>query len=746
MEDQRARELAGWYQRLRDLVFSSIRSKIILPYLILTVIVAALGIFVVIRLVSGSLDERLTNQLLEAGRAISDGMARKELEHLESARTIAYTAGLNRALHDGDREQVVALAQPTAFVQGLESLIIADGAGHEAMNVLRQGDGSYQSVAGQFDISGLWMVRALLEAGDPNGLPRRGLVFHAAAQQYYYFTATPIGLENDVVGVVIVGTSLDTLLVLFKSTSLADVIIYLDGGRAVATTFAFAENPAEIDSLLDRLSTTPALYESAFYSFDSTLGEGVEVRGRMYRVARGPLRVGSDGLGVFAVALPLGFVIEGNTTSRNTYALIFAAGMAGVVFVGYLVSRIITRPLGRLVHTSQAVADGDLQQRTGIKSTDEIGILAGTFDEMTERLAERTQALEEALGRMRAILSSMGDGVLMENMDGNLITLNQAADDLLEEMATGFMLGPLRDLSSSDYDLSAAGELVPRLLEYRRFEVGRKMISVHSSTVLTDEGEELGTVIVMRDVTAEVEAERLKDEFITHVSHELRTPLTAIKGFSDLLLAGAGGDLEQAQHSFVDTIGRNTDDLIAMVNELIDYSEMEAKGQLAVVMRPTQLLPLVEDVAEEWRPRMDDKGLTFHLEVSDRLPPVDADSRRLRWAIIHLVRNALQYTPAEGNVTLRLFKRDGDVVLDVEDSGIGISPEHQEHLFNRFYRVTNMPEEEVRGLGVGLYLASAIIEAHGGEILVESEEGVGSTFSVILPALSDDAQGGKGIT
>ena len=168
---------------------------------------------------------------------------------------------------------------------------------------------------------------------------------------------------------------------------------------------------------------------------------------------------------------------------------------------------------------------------------------------------------------------------------------------------------------------------------------------------------------------------------------------------------------------------------------------MEAKGQLAVVMRPMQLLPIIEDVAEEWRPRMDEKGLTFHLEASDGLPSVDADSRRLRWAIIHLVRNALQYTPTEGNVTLRLFERDGHIVLDVEDTGIGISPEHQESLFSRFYRVTNMPEDEVRGLGVGLYLAEAIVEAHGGEILVESEEGVGSTFSVVLPALPDDVQG-----
>jgi signal transduction histidine kinase len=741
MEDQQSGELAEWYQRLRDLLFSNIRNKIILPYLILTGVVAVLGIFVVIRLVAGSLDERLTNQLLEAGRAVSDSMARKELEHLESGRTIAFTVGLNEGLHNGDREQVAALAQPTAFVQGLESLIIVDRDGHEVVSVLRRGDGSYQSVEGQFDISGLWMVRALLDAGDPNGQPKRGLVFHAADQQYYYFTAVPVGLEEEIVGVVVIGTTLDTLLLRFKTTSLADVIIYLDGGRAVATTFAFAEDPAQIDSLLDALSTTPALYESAFYSFDSTLGEGIDVRGRSYRLARGPLRVGSDGLGVFAVALPLGFVIEGNTASRNTYAVIFAAGMAGVVLIGYLVSRIITNPLGRLVQTSQAVADGDLEQRTGIASMDEIGMLAGAFDEMTERLAERTHTLEETVGRMRAILSSMGDGVMMEDMDGNLITLNQAADDLLEEMAAGFMLGPLRDLSSADFDPSADAELGPWLLDYRRFEVGRKMISVHSSTVLTDEGEKLGTVIVMRDVTAEVEAERLKDEFITHVSHELRTPLTAVKGFSDLLLAGAGGRLEEAQLSFVDTISRNTDDLIAMVNELIDYSEMEAKGQLAVVMRPMELLPIVEDVAEEWRPRMDEKGLAFRLEASDGLPVVDVDSRRLRWAIIHLVRNALQYTPTEGSVTLRLFERDGYVVLDVEDTGIGISPEDQEQLFSRFFRVTNMPEDEVRGLGVGLYLTEAIIEAHGGEILVESEEGVGSTFSVVLPALPDDARG-----
>jgi two-component system sensor histidine kinase VicK len=569
-------------------------------------------------------------------------------------------------------------------------------------------------------------------------MPKRGLVFHSTAGRYYYFTAVPVGLDDEVVGVIVVGTSLDTLLSHFKATALADVIIYLDGGRAVDTTFAFGESPDAVDALLDELSITPAIYRSALFSSEYVSGEGIQVRGRLYRLARGSLRVGPDAMGVFAVALPLNFVIEGYTIGRNTYTLLFAAGMLGVVLLGYLISQRITSPLGRLVRTSRAVAEGDLRQRTGIESADEIGILAGTFDEMTVRLAERTERLEETLGRMRAILSSMGDGVMMEDLGGRLITLNAAADGLLEEMAESFLLGPLRDLGADEYDQIADSQSSPWLVDNRRFEVGQKVISAHSAPVRTEEGAELGTVIVMRDVTAEVEAERLKDGFITHVSHELRTPLTAIKGYSDLMLSGVGGSLQEAQQDFLQTIGRNADDLIAMVNELLDFSEMEASGRLGVVKRPMDISMLVEEVAEEWRPRMEEKGLGFELALSADLPLVDADNRRLRWAFIHLIRNALQYTPSEGNVTLHLVERDGHVVLDVVDTGIGISAEDRDNLFSRFYRVTNMPENEVRGLGVGLYLAQAIVEAHGGEIVVDSELGVGSTFSVILPAVPED--------
>jgi len=584
-------------------------------------------------------------------------------------------------------------------------------------------------------------VRALLEAGDPNGLPKRNLVFNLVDQRYYYFTAIPVGLEDRIVGVVIVGTSLDTLLQYFKATSLADVIIYLDGGRAIATTFALVEQSADAVALLDELSITPALYESALHSTDFTVIENdVPIRDRPYRLARGPLRMGDDSLGVFAVALPLNFVIRTNTINRNTYAIIFTAAMAGVVLIGYLVSQRITKPLGRLVRTSQAVAEGNLEQRTGIVSADEIGMLAVTFDEMTGRLSERTRALEETVGRMRAILSSIGDGVLLEDLDGNFIPLNTAAKALLEVMAADLPHGPLRELAIEEYDQSSDLQPSPWLLDRRRFQVGNKVISVHSAAVRTDEGEHLGTVIVLRDVTAEAEADRLKDAFITHVSHELRTPLTAIKGYSELLLVTTSGVLDEEQRGFLETISRHTDSLVEMINELLDFSEMEAGGRIGLRQAPVLLSTLVEEIAEEYRPQMDERGLAFQVQIPADLPLIDADVRRLRWAVINIVRNACQYTPTGGSVTLRLYEHDDHVILDVIDTGIGISLADQQRLFGRFYRVTNVTEDDVRGLGLGLYVSQAIVEAHGGSIHVVSEQGSGSTFSVIIPVLqtSDD--------
>ncbi len=741
-QKQSSNNRAGWRQQFRHFFsFNNIRSKIVMPYLILTLIVAVIGIYVVMSLVASSLDERLTNQLLEAGRVVADGMARREIEHLESARAIAFTVGLAEALRDSDRDGVVARAQPAAVARSVECLVIVDVRGQEVLHMLQQDDDSSAFVEGQFDAAGLWIVQTLLDAGDPSGFPRRGLVLHTVNERYYYFTAIPVGLEGEMIGVAVVGTSLDTLLAHLKITSLADVIVYLGGGRAVAATFTGAEQATDGITLLDELSTTPALYENALHSTDSTLGENIRIRDRSYRLARGPLRVADDSLGVFAVVLPSNFIVEKGVTSRNTYAVIFLVAMAGVVAMGYWISQRITSPLSRLVHTSQIVAEGDLDQRSGIVGADEIGLLAATFDNMTGQLAERTYALEETLGRLRAILSSIGDGVVLEDLKGNFVPLNATAEVMIEELAGHTMLDRLHELSTGGYDEIPDFQSSAWLLERRRFEVGQRMISTGAAAVRTDSGEHLGTVIVLRDVTAEAEAERLKDAFITHVSHELRTPLTAITGYSELLIATAGDVLNGTQRGFLDTISRNTNDLLTMINALLDFSEVEAGGQLGLRQRPIQLDFIVEQVAEEWRPEMDNKDLAFQVETLADLPMVNGDTRRLHWAFTNLVRNAWQYTPDGGNVSLYLSEQNGHVQFDVTDTGRGISLKDQEQIFDRLYRVDKATQNEERGLGLGLYVTRAIIEAHGGKISVVSEEGAGSTFSVILPVQQGDQDG-----
>jgi len=160
---------------------------------------------------------------------------------------------------------------------------------------------------------------------------------------------------------------------------------------------------------------------------------------------------------------------------------------------------------------------------------------------------------------------------------------------------------------------------------------------------------------------------------------------------------------------------------------------VEAGGQLGLRQRSVQLDAIVEQVAEEWRPQMDEKDLKFQVETPADLHTIQGDPRRLHWAFTNLVRNAWQYTPDGGSVTLHVSEQDGRVKFDVIDTGRGISPEDQKRIFSRLYRVDKAMKDEERGLGLGLYVTRAIIEAHGGELSVVSEEGAGSTFSVILP-------------
>lgn len=376
----------------------SIRLKVALPYVILTVVVSLIGVYVVTRLVTGTLKERLTNQLLEAGRVVSDSFVRQESYHVSTGRIIAYTEGLAEALRGEDRETALRLAEPIFGEKGIENLILISPQGNEVVHLVIDEVGQIQRLTQNTGASSSPLVASFFASRNPNAPPRRSLGVNFLNHETYYYTALPVSVNNEFDGVVVVGTSIRTLLPAFKNTALADIVIYGNNGRAIATTLS----PANQETL-DMLSISQEQYNVVILSENLITGDNFPLAGREYTLGRAPLQVGNDRIGVFAVVLPLDYVLQFGENSRTTYVILFTVLMLAVIGIGYVISRMIIVPLYSLVRTSQAIAGGDLNRRTGIRAKDEIGTLANTFDEMTARLQERTLELQ----RMNQTLEQM---------------------------------------------------------------------------------------------------------------------------------------------------------------------------------------------------------------------------------------------------------------------------------------------------------------------------------------------------
>lgn len=367
----------------------SIRLKVILPYLLLTVFVSVIGVYVVTRLVANTMRERLTNQLLEAGRVVSDNFVRQEVKHVETARIIAFTTGMADALANEDHDTALTLAEPVFSGLGVENLILISPQGNELVHLILNDKGDSVQVLENTDAAKSPIVIPYLTHRNTEEPPHRALGINLVNDETYYYTSIPVASDGRFSGVVVIGTSIRNILPFLKSTALADIIIYGGNGQAVGTTLGAADKDT-----LEIISISEDDFQDIIISSDFVTGNNFSLDGRMYSLARGPLQVGNDRIGVFAVVLPLDFVIQSGLDSRTTYIILFTIVFLIVIGIGFVVSRRITGPIYSLVNTSQVIASGNLDQRTGIHTKDEIGTLANNFDEMTSRLQERTIELE----------------------------------------------------------------------------------------------------------------------------------------------------------------------------------------------------------------------------------------------------------------------------------------------------------------------------------------------------------------
>jgi PAS domain S-box-containing protein len=359
--------------------------------------------------------------------------------------------------------------------------------------------------------------------------------------------------------------------------------------------------------------------------------------------------------------------------------------------------------------------------------------------ELDQRVRDRTRELAEALGKNKAMVESIADGVVVFDMDGKAIFANPAISALMgrggEEIIGSGIKALLGDeVSPEDREtvtnLMRKGEGPEPTV---KFEWGQRTISMSVAPVRVGAEEVIGTVAVFRDFTREAELDRMKTSFVSIASHELRTPLNAILGYTDMLQAGVYGKFTDRQGGILDRIVANIGHLQNLVNNLLDRAQIEA-GTMRLRSAPFAPSDLLNEVIGVTSLMADSKGLKLTTNIASEVPDmIEGDQQRLHQILENLVSNALKFTD-EGEVAIRAYLRDADHwALEVKDTGCGIPQEAHGYIFEPFRQVDDSITRQFAGPGLGLSIVRQLTELMGGRIELESEVGKGTTFTVILP-------------
>ncbi|MCA9873297.1 MAG: GAF domain-containing protein [Anaerolineales bacterium] len=373
--------------------------------------------------------------------------------------------------------------------------------------------------------------------------------------------------------------------------------------------------------------------------------------------------------------------------------------------------------------------------------------------DQAERLGRLLHAEQIETAKSQAILESIADGVLVADSYNRIILGNRPASVILDiprQRLIGKSVNELLGLYGHSGDSwintieqwaqsSEGTEDLAFLAD--ELSIEDKVVSVHLSPVMAGK-QFFGTVSIFRDITKEVEVDKLKSEFVSTVSHELRTPMTSIKGYADLMLMGAAGPMTAPQQRYLKVIKNNADRLHMLVNDLLNISRIET-GKTTLDLRPLDIPQILEQVVEghlRGRIQHEQKQLTVSTHIEPSLPLVNADHARVTQILTNLIDNAFNYTPEYGEIKLHVTRAGDYVNVSVQDSGIGISRENQAKIFDRFFRAEDENVQAVPGTGLGLGIVRSLIEMHGGELKVESKLGEGSTFTFNLPVMIEDSE------
>lgn len=450
-----------------------------------------------------------------------------------------------------------------------------------------------------------------------------------------------------------------------------------------------------------------------------------------------PVRSNGQIIGCVRTALPIASVDKALETvlihvinSGILIALIAA-------LISLWVSRRISRPLVEMKRGAERFAGGELDRRLPVYKGEEMGGLAEAMNQMAAQLNDRLQTVVTQRNEQEAVLASMIEGVLAVDHQEGILRINRAAATLLgtnPELAVGrslqevvrkpelqrFITESLQSRTSIEADMT---------LLYRGEE---RFLQTHGTPLRGSDGQTIGALIVIHDVTRLRRLENLRRDFVANVSHELRTPITAIKGAVETLLAGANENPEDSQR-FLEIANRQSDRLNAIIEDLLSLSRLERDAESDEVDRTHErLLPILESALQSCSSIAKSRQVDVKLFCSEELV-AKVNGTLLEQAVINLVDNAIKYSESRKIVTVESWQEGEHVMIKVQDRGQGISKEHLSRLFERFYRVDAARSRAIGGTGLGLAIVKHIAQAHDGEVTVHSTPGEGSVFTISLP-------------
>lgn len=438
--------------------------------------------------------------------------------------------------------------------------------------------------------------------------------------------------------------------------------------------------------------------------------------------------------GVIRLSLPLKAIKE---SIRNFwYILILGLTVIFVItfIITYRVTAKITKPIENITRLARRITKHQYEERVMIDRNDEIGQLGKAINLMADSLEEQMTTIFENEKKLMTVLNNMSSGVILLDNNGKIMLANPAIEQLLGVSLKEIVgkqhneVGKQDSISELIYKVVATGETVHA--EIGVYYPTKKYFNSSVVPILDVKGAISEILVVLHDITKIKKLENMRTEFVASVSHELRTPITSVKGFAETLLDGSIKDRETEQQ-FIQIIYNESDRLHRLIVDLLDLSKIELNKEILKIER-IDIKELLLSTIEVLKPSINKQKITILTELDLVYAEVDED--RIKQVIINLITNAITYTAENGKIYLRLKELDENrIKIEVEDTGIGIPKQSLSRVFERFYRVDKDRSRESGGTGLGLAIAKHIIESHEGNIQVESEVGIGTRFTIILP-------------